>query len=43
MLIGVGFACQQIDVDDAASLRMEDWDVPLDAIVNEREFLPCPR
>jgi len=38
LLIGVGFACQQIDAYDA-----QEWDVPLDAIVTERELLPCPR
>jgi 5-formyltetrahydrofolate cyclo-ligase len=38
LLIGVGFACQQIKEHVA-----QDWDVPLDAIVTERELLPCPR
>jgi 5-formyltetrahydrofolate cyclo-ligase len=38
LLIGVGFACQQID-----GLVAEHWDVPLDAIVTERELLLCPR
>jgi len=38
MLIGIGFACQQVDAYDA-----QEWDVPLDAIVTERELLPCPR
>lgn len=38
LLIGVGFACQQIDTYAA-----QEWDVPLDAIVTERELLLCPR
>lgn len=38
LLIGVGFACQQIDEHVP-----QDWDVPLDAIVTERELLLCPR
>ncbi|HTD29217.1 MAG TPA: 5-formyltetrahydrofolate cyclo-ligase [Xanthomonadaceae bacterium] len=38
LLIGVGFACQQIDAYAANA-----WDVPLDAVVTERELLLCPR
>ncbi len=38
LLIGVGFACQQI-----ATYAMQEWDVPLDAVVTERELLRCPR
>lgn len=33
-LIGVGFACQEVD-----GLAAEPWDVPLDAIVTERELI----
>ena len=43
MLIGVGFACQQIDADPEAPMLAQEWDVPLDAIVTERELLHCPR
>ncbi len=38
LLIGTGFACQQID-DHVP----HEWDVPLDAVVTERELLLCPR
>ncbi len=38
LLIGIGFACQQIDGHSA-----QDWDVPLDAIVTEREVIACTR
>ena len=38
LLIGVGFSCQQIDACDA-----QEWDVPLDAVVTERELMLCPR
>ena len=38
LLIGIGFACQQIDGHAA-----QDWDVPLDAIVTEREVIVCTR
>jgi len=38
LLIGIGFACQQIDGHAA-----RDWDVPLDAIVTEREVIACTR
>jgi 5-formyltetrahydrofolate cyclo-ligase len=38
LLIGVGFACQQID----ASIEQR-WDVPLDAIATEREVIVCTR
>lgn len=37
MLIGVGFACQELDVLDAQS-----WDIGMDAIATEREWLDCP-
>ena len=43
MLIGIGFSCQQIDTGGADSLRAQDWDVPLDAVVTEHELLTCPR
>lgn len=38
LLIGVGFASQQID-----ACARQDWDVPLDAIVTERELIACTR
>ncbi len=38
LLIGVGFASQQVDAYAA-----QDWDVPLDAIVTEREHIACTR
>jgi 5-formyltetrahydrofolate cyclo-ligase len=38
LLIGVAFACQQID-----ALDVQDWDVPLDALVTERELLVWTR
>lgn len=38
LLIGIGFACQQVDGHAA-----QDWDVPLDAIVTEREVIACTR
>ena len=38
LLIGVGFACQQIDTYAA-----QEWDVPLDAVVTERELIVCTR
>ncbi len=37
LLIGVGFACQQLDTLDAQA-----WDVNMDAIATEREWLDCP-
>lgn len=37
-LIGVGFACQQIDTYAA-----QEWDVPLDAVVTEGELIVCTR
>ncbi|HWR96369.1 MAG TPA: 5-formyltetrahydrofolate cyclo-ligase [Arenimonas sp.] len=37
MLIGVGFACQELDALDAQS-----WDIGMDAIATEREWLDCP-
>jgi len=36
-LIGAGFACQQLDALDA-----QPWDVGMDAIVTEHEWLDCP-
>lgn len=36
VLVGVGFACQEVSGIDA-----ESWDVPLDWIVTEREALRC--
>jgi len=36
-LIGVGFACQQLDALDA-----QPWDVDMDAIATEHEWLDCP-
>lgn len=39
LLVGVGFACQQID----DGFTPQAWDVPLDIIVNERETITCPR
>lgn len=38
LLIGIGFACQQIDAYAA-----QEWDVPLDAVVTERELIACTR
>ena len=38
LLIGIGFACQQIDSHVA-----QDWDVPLDALATERELLVWTR
>jgi len=38
LLIGIGFACQQVDGHTA-----QDWDVPLDAIVTEQEVIACAR
>ena len=43
LLVGVGFSSQQIDMDSDVSMQAQEWDVPLDAIVTERELLPCPR
>lgn len=37
ILIGVGFACQEIEALDAQA-----WDVDMDAIATEREWLDCP-
>lgn len=39
LLIGVGFACQQID----SAYWPRPWDVPLDLVVTERECIACPR
>ncbi|HEY2346174.1 MAG TPA: 5-formyltetrahydrofolate cyclo-ligase [Xanthomonadaceae bacterium] len=39
LLIGVGYACQQVD----EGWTPQAWDVPLDAIVTERESIACPR
>lgn len=36
LLIGIGYACQQI-----TALDSQDWDVRLDAIVTEREWINC--
>jgi 5-formyltetrahydrofolate cyclo-ligase len=36
-LIGAGFACQELDTLDA-----QPWDVNMDAIATEREWLDCP-
>jgi 5-formyltetrahydrofolate cyclo-ligase len=38
LLIGIGFACQQLEAHEA-----QEWDVPLDAIVTEREVIACTR
>lgn len=35
-LIGIGFACQE-----QAALPSADWDVPLDAVITERELVKC--
>ena len=43
LLVGVGFACQQIDADTSARLEAREWDVPLDAIATERELIVCAR
>jgi 5-formyltetrahydrofolate cyclo-ligase len=37
-LVGVGYACQEIP-----ALDTQDWDVGLDAVVTEREWLPVGR
>jgi 5-formyltetrahydrofolate cyclo-ligase len=37
LLIGIGFACQQIDA--AATIQAREWDVPLDAIATEHELI----
>ena len=36
LLVGVGFACQEL-----AAIAAEPWDVPLAAVVTEREFIDC--
>ena len=36
-LIGVGFACHELD-----ALDVQAWDVDMDAIATEREWLDCP-
>jgi 5-formyltetrahydrofolate cyclo-ligase len=36
-LIGVGFACQEL-----AALDAQPWDIDMDAIATEREWLDCP-
>lgn len=36
LLIGIGYACQEI-----AMLDSQDWDINMDAIVTEREWLDC--
>jgi 5-formyltetrahydrofolate cyclo-ligase len=43
LLVGVGFSCQKIDTDPLVSIHTQDWDVPLDAIVTERELIVCTR
>jgi 5-formyltetrahydrofolate cyclo-ligase len=43
LLIGVGFACQQIDAEASARLGAREWDVPLDAIATEHELILCAR
>ena len=43
ILIGVAFACQQIDGGRGTSMQAQEWDVPLDAIVTEHELMHCPR
>lgn len=43
LLVGVGFACQQIDESAGTALQAQPWDVPLDAIVTERELIRCTR
>ncbi len=35
-LIGIGYACQELDV-----LNAQNWDVNMDAIVTEREWINC--
>lgn len=37
-LVGVGYACQEIP-----ALDVQEWDVGLDAVVTEREWLPVGR
>jgi len=37
-LVGIGYACQEIP-----ALDHQDWDVGLDAVVTEREWLPVGR
>ncbi len=34
LLIGIGFACQEV-----AGIPMADWDVPLDLVITEREMI----
>lgn len=41
LLIGVGFACQQIDAEAAAGIDVHAWDVRLDAVATERELIVC--
>lgn len=36
LLIGVAYACQEIEALDA-----QDWDVPLDAVVTEQAWIDC--
>lgn len=38
LLIGIGYSFQEVD-----ALPTEDWDVPLDLIVTERETIRCGR
>jgi 5-formyltetrahydrofolate cyclo-ligase len=43
LLIGVGFARQQIDGDASTRLDPREWDVRLDAVATERELIVCSR
>ncbi len=38
LLVGVGHACQEVD-----AIPAEPWDVPLDAVVTDRELIVCNR
>lgn len=38
LLVGVGHACQEVD-----AIPAEPWDVPLDAVVTDRELILCNR
>lgn len=38
LLVGIGYSVQEVD-----DLQAQDWDVPLDAIASEREWLQCRR
>ena len=43
LLVGIGYACQQLEAKDLAGLAARDWDVPLDAIATERELIVVAR